>query len=65
MKSPKYVEDAAAAVAWVFNNIENYGGNTSLIFVAGYSAGGYLTDMVGLDKNIWTNIILMQTELLA
>jgi len=50
VKSPKYVEDAAAAVAWVFNNIENYGGNTSLIFVAGYSAGGYLTDMVGLDK---------------
>jgi acetyl esterase/lipase len=50
VKSPKYIEDAAAAVAWVFNNIENYGGDTSLIFVAGYSAGGYLTDMVGLDK---------------
>ena len=50
VKSPKYIEDAAAAVAWAFNNIENYGGDTSLIFVAGYSAGGYLTDMVGLDK---------------
>lgn len=50
VKSPKYIEDAAAAVAWVFNNIQNYGGDTSLIFVSGYSAGGYLTNMVGLDK---------------
>jgi acetyl esterase/lipase len=54
VKSPKYIEDAAAAVAWVFNNILNYGGDTSLIFVAGYSAGGYLTNMIGLDKR-WLN----------
>ena len=26
------------------------GGDTSLIFVSGYSAGGYLTNMIGLDK---------------
>jgi len=50
VKSPKYIEDAAAAVAWVFNNIEKYGGSASRIFVSGHSAGGYLTSMVGLDK---------------
>ena len=50
VKAPTYDEDAAAAVAWVFKNIENYGGDTSLIFVSGYSAGGYLTEMIGLDK---------------
>lgn len=50
VNAPTYIEDAAAAVAWVFNNIKNYGGDTSLIFVAGYSAGGYLTKMIGLDK---------------
>ncbi len=50
VKAPAYIEDAAAAVAWVFNNIKNYGGDTSLIFVSGYSAGGYLTEMIGLDK---------------
>ncbi len=49
-KSPAYVEDAAAAVAWVFNSIENYGGSKTRIFVSGHSAGGYLTSMVGLDK---------------
>ena len=50
VKAPAYIEDAAAAVAWVFKNIKNYGGDTSLIFVSGYSAGGYLTNMLGLDK---------------
>ena len=50
VKSPKYIEDAAAAVAWVFNNIDSLGGDPSRIFVSGYSAGGYLTSMLGLDK---------------
>jgi acetyl esterase/lipase len=50
VKAPAYIEDAAAAVAWVFNNIHTYGGDTSLIFVSGHSAGGYLASMIGLDK---------------
>lgn len=52
VNSPKYIEDAAAAVSWVFKNIENYGGDSSLIFISGHSAGGYLTSMVGLDKSL-------------
>jgi acetyl esterase/lipase len=48
---PEYIQDAAAAVAWVFNNIEIYGGDPDLIIVSGHSAGGYLTSMVGLDKS--------------
>ncbi len=48
--APKYIEDAAAAVAWAFEHIEEYGGDSSLIFISGHSAGGYLTSMVGLDK---------------
>ena len=50
-KCPAYIEDAAAAVAWVFRNIGQYGGNPSKIIVSGHSAGGYLTLMVGLDKS--------------
>ena len=50
VKSPVYIEDAAAAVAWVFNNIGDYGGDPSKIFISGHSAGGYLTMMVGMDK---------------
>jgi acetyl esterase/lipase len=51
VKCPTYIEDAAAAVAWTFDNIRRYGGDPDLIFVSGHSAGGYLTSMVGLDKS--------------
>jgi len=54
VNSPRYIEDGAAAVAWVFNNINNYGGDSSVIFISGHSAGGYLTSMIGLDKK-WLN----------
>lgn len=45
------IDDAAAAVAWTFNNINRYGGDPSKIVVAGHSAGGYLTSMIGLDRS--------------
>ena len=51
VKSPKYIEDAAAAVSWGFKNITDFGGDTSLIFVSGASAGAYLISMIGLDKS--------------
>lgn len=54
VKAPAYIEDAAAAVAWTFNNIKDFGGDPTLIFVSGHSAGGYLASMVGLDKR-WLN----------
>ncbi len=44
------IDDAASAVAWVFNNIDSFGGDPSKVFVSGHSAGGYLTSMIGLDK---------------
>jgi len=48
--APAYIEDAAAAVAWTIRNIERYGGEPNKVIVAGASAGGYLSLMVGLDK---------------
>ena len=47
---PAYIDDAAAAVAWVMKHIGEYGGDPTRVYVAGHSAGGYLTLMVGLDK---------------
>lgn len=46
---PAYVRDAAAAVAWAKAHIEEHGGNTSKIYIAGHSAGGYLALMLGMD----------------
>ncbi|HRX10608.1 MAG TPA: alpha/beta hydrolase [Draconibacterium sp.] len=47
---PAYIEDAAAAVAWTFNHIAEFGGDPTKIVVSGHSAGGYLASMIGLDK---------------
>jgi acetyl esterase/lipase len=49
-KAPAYIEDAAAAIAWAFKHVAEYGGSNKLIFVSGHSAGGYLGSMVALDK---------------
>jgi acetyl esterase/lipase len=51
VNAPKYIEDAAAAVAWVIKHIEEFGGDPAMVFVSGHSAGGYLSMMVGLDKS--------------
>ena len=49
-KCPDYIDDAAMAVAWTYDNIEKYGGVKEQIYVSGHSAGGYLTLMVTLAK---------------
>ncbi len=49
-KIDECIDDAAAAVAWTFKNVEKYNGSAKKIYVSGHSAGGYLLDMVGLDK---------------
>ena len=50
-KTPAYLQDAAAAVAWTFRHIADYGGDPSKIYVSGHSAGGYLSLMLALDKS--------------
>jgi acetyl esterase/lipase len=50
-KNPSYIIDAAEALAWVYKNIERYGGRKDRIFVTGHSAGGYLTLMLAMDKS--------------
>jgi len=50
VKAAACIDDAAAAIAWSFQHIADYGGTADMIFLSGHSAGGYLTMMVGLDK---------------
>ena len=52
VKVATILDDAAAAVAWTFNNIDKYGGARSLIFISGHSAGGYITSMLGLNEKL-------------
>lgn len=46
---PGFLEDGAAAVAWVHANIARFGGDASRIVLAGHSAGAYNAVMLGLD----------------
>ena len=46
---PEYIEDAAAAAAWVKRHIAEYGGDPDRIFLCGGSAGAYLAAMVIMD----------------
>lgn len=46
---PAHIEDAAAAVAWVLENIDDYGGDPSNVYVSGHSAGAYLAALLSLD----------------
>ncbi len=48
-KFSEFIEDAAAAVAWVSRHIDDYG-DCKGIFVGGSSAGGYLTQMLCFDN---------------
>jgi acetyl esterase/lipase len=49
VQTPGFIEDSAAAVAWVLRNIERHGGDPKKVFVAGHSAGAYLASMVAMD----------------
>lgn len=51
VKAEKCIEDATAAIAWVFKNIEKYNGDAKSIFVSGHSAGGYLALMSIMDES--------------
>lgn len=46
---PAYIDDTAAAFSWVKGHAAEQHLDPARIFVAGHSAGGYLTFMIGLD----------------
>jgi len=50
VRFPVFIQDAAAAVAWVRNNIARYGGDPRRIFLMGHSAGAHIVAMLALDR---------------
>jgi acetyl esterase/lipase len=46
---PAHADDVGAAVTWVEDNIERYGGDGDELALLGHSAGGHLVSLVGTD----------------
>lgn len=49
----RIANDGTAAVVWVVQNIANYGGNPSRIFLMGHSAGGHLIALINADRRFF------------
>ncbi|WP_284123970.1 alpha/beta hydrolase [Parerythrobacter aestuarii] len=52
---PAMLEDGAAAMRWVVDNIAGFGGDPSRIYLMGHSAGAYNAVMLALDKRWLTD----------
>jgi acetyl esterase/lipase len=50
VKYPAFQEDSAKALAWVYRNIDQYGGDPERLFVAGHSSGGHMGAMLAANK---------------
>lgn len=46
---PAHIQDAAAAFAWVYRNVERFGGDPKRIILAGHSSGAYLAALLATD----------------
>ncbi len=50
VRYPAFVEDGAAAVAWVHARVAQHGGDPERIFLAGHSAGAHIAAMLVSDE---------------
>lgn len=63
VQAPVYIQDAAAAVAWVVAHIAEHGGDAGSVFVSGHSAGGYLAAMLGADAHFLAEVGVKQEQI--
>jgi acetyl esterase/lipase len=50
IRFPAFIEDGAAAVAWVQKHISAYGGDPENVILVGYSSGAHIAAMLNLDE---------------
>lgn len=60
---PRFVEDAAQAVAWVKANISQHNGDADNIFLAGHSAGAHTVAMIATDGQFLKNVSLSEKDI--
>jgi acetyl esterase/lipase len=55
VKHSDHVSDCATAVAWVYNNVGNYGGDENKLVLIGHSAGCHLASLLVTNQSYLTN----------
>lgn len=50
VKFPAFVDDAAKAVAWTHDHIQEYGGDKNRLYVSGHSSGAHLGALITADE---------------
>ena len=48
---PTGLEDVADAIAWIYGNIAQHGGNPERLFIGGHSAGGHYAPLLALTSD--------------
>ncbi|WP_271769302.1 alpha/beta hydrolase [Aquimarina algiphila] len=51
VKYPDHNNDVADAIKWIYDNIDQYGGNQEKIILLGHSAGAHLVSLIGTNKS--------------
>ncbi len=60
---PSFVQDAAAALAWVKQNISQHNGDQSKLFLAGHSAGAHTVAMLSTDDQYLKEVGLSESDI--
>tara|TARA_B100000242_G_scaffold294020_1_gene274237 strand:+ start:7578 stop:8468 length:891 start_codon:yes stop_codon:yes gene_type:complete len=51
VKFPAFAQDAARALAWVYQNIQGYHGDVENLYLAGHSAGAHLAALIATNQD--------------
>jgi acetyl esterase/lipase len=62
---PAFVQDGAAAVRWVHDNISRFGGDPAKIYLMGHSAGAHIAALLTLDGHYLKDVGLDQSAVRA
>ena len=63
IKFPQHNNDVADAIKWVYENIQNYGGDNNKIALLGHSAGAHLVALTGTNPQFLESVGLSLSNL--